>query len=247
MRNFSYKFEYQNLEITMSILLLNGPPFSPLFWEKVQERLSKYEQESICVNWIEHSGKFEKLMPFLLKTCKQNKCTQVVAHGLAVPLALELAQMKPELKITLSNGPTDHHRLFSLLSKLPKIVLHPSLSLPSLASSIAFRRLVINPYVMNRDTIALLSKDILDNPKTRQHIQEYLKELQNWKAPKNLTSQEISLIWGTEDFLFPTPKPDQTSFKASLQLIGGGAHFHPVERPWAMADQIIKNTMTQMS
>ena len=231
----------------MSILLLNGPPFSSLFWEKVQERLSKREQNSFCVNWIEYSGKIDKLMPFLLKTCKQNNCTQVVAHGLAVPLALELAQMKPELKITVSNGPTDHHRMFSLLSKLPKIALHPSLALPSLASSLAFRRLVINPYVMNRDTIALLSKDILDNPKIRKHIHEYWKELQNWKSPSNLTSQEISLIWGTEDILFPIPKPEQMSFKSSLQLIHGGAHFHPIERPWTIADQIIKNTMTQMS
>ena len=95
--------------------------------------------------------------------------------------------------------------------------------------------------------IATLSKDILDNSTTRKNIQEYFRDLQIWEQPKNLTGQEISLVWGDSDFLFPAPKNNLFSENSPVVLIPGGAHFHPIERPWAFADQIQKLTMTKMS
>lgn len=231
----------------MSILLLNGPPFSPKFWEKTQERLSKHGLQSTCINWIEHSGKIEKLEIFLLEKIKEHQYKTIVAHGLAVPLALQLASKTSNLHFILSNGPLSSSKMASLLSKIPAATLHPRIALPILSSSFAFRRLVINPYVMNRDTIATLSKDLLDDATTRKNIHQYFKDLQNWKQPKNLTGQEVSLIWGTSDFLYPPPKNNLFSPNSSPILIQGGAHFHPIERPWTIADQIQKLTMTKMS
>ena len=231
----------------MSILLLNGPPFSVLFWKKVQARLSQHGLSSISINWLEHSGKFEQLERFVLTNIKENNIKTIVAHGLAVPLALQLCSQTPDSHFILSNGPLDSHKITSLLQTVPSLFLHPRLALPFLASSLAFRRLVINPYVMNRDMIATLSKDILDNSTTRKNIQEYFRDLQIWEQPKNLTGQEISLVWGDSDFLFPAPKKNLFSENSPVVLIPGGAHFHPIERPWAFADQIQKLTMTKMS
>lgn len=231
----------------MSILLLNGPPFSPLFWERVQERLTKHGLESFTFNWLEHSGSFEYLVPILLEKMEALHCKMIVAHGFAVPLALQVASKTSGIHFILSNGPLDSHKLAPMLAKIPNLALHPRISLPFLGSSFAFRRLVINPYVMNRDMIARLSQNVLNNKKTRKNIATYFQELEHWKPEKNLTSQEISLIWGTSDFLFPPPKNNSFSQHRQPLLIEGGAHFHPVERPWAIADQIQKLSLTKMS
>ncbi len=231
----------------MSILLLNGPPFSPLFWKKVQGRLSEHGISSSSINWLEYSGSFEQLETFLQTRIEQTDINTVVAHGLAVPLALQLCSKTAGIHFILCNGPLDTHKITSLLRTVPSLFFHPRVSLPFLASSVAFRRLVINPYVMNRDMIATLSKEILDNSTTRKNIYKYFKELQVWKQPKNLTGQEVSLIWGDSDFLFPAPKENLFLKNSPPILIPGGAHFHPIERPWALADQIQKLTMTKMS
>ena len=231
----------------MSILLLNGPPFSPLFWDKVQDRLSEHNLKSASLNWIEQSGTMETLVPWIIQTIEREEHTTLVAHGLAVPLALEIASQKQNIHFILSNGPLDSHKLALFLSTIPRLSLHPKIALPILSSSLAFRRLVINPYVMNRDTIATLSNNVLNNRKVRGHIWKYFQDLRGWHRPKNLTGQEISLIWGTSDFLFPPPADLSLPNRVSYAAIEGGAHFHPIERPWAIADQIQKISMTKMS
>jgi pimeloyl-ACP methyl ester carboxylesterase len=50
-------------------------------------------------------------------------------------------------------------------------------------------------------------------------------------------------IWGEQDLLFPIEQLEAAQVKfpdfiKTIRQIDGGAHFHPIERPWSIADAI---------
>ena len=111
-----------------------------------------------------------------------------------------------------------------------------------MASSAAFRRLVINPYVMNRSTLDDLTKDLLADANYRKHVSKYLTSLENWtlRSPSNT---DVYGIWGDHDLLFPMTQIEGVraqfpTLSEQTVTIPGGAHFHPIERPWSIADSI---------
>lgn len=244
----------------MSILLLGGLPFSGSFWHKVQERLSHHDIESHTWTLCEQTGSLSEQVNSLRLFITKHQITTIVAHGLSIPLGFSVQQQEPNLRLVLSNGLITTKvgviqwilpQLMNIPCTLKRQLLRPSISIPALASSAAFRRLVINPYVMDKTTITELSTDLLSNTTYRDNVCAYLSSLEQWNTPSTLAG-ETHIVWGDHDPLFPV---EQLTFLPSQKLcsqhiIEGGAHFHPVERPWSIADvlaTIYQNSRTSMS
>ena len=235
----------------MSILLVAGIPFDGSFWTAVQYRLEEHKCESATWTLCEASGSLGEQIQNLKQILLERNIDTVVAHGLSVPVALEACHIVGNRTLIISNGlltPTVGiirwvlPRLQQLPCTLTRQLLRPTLSLPVLASSVAFRRLVINPYVMDRDTLTELTQEVLSNASYRKNVGAYVSSLADWKfrAPKDTS---VFAIWGDQDLLFPieqieSSQPQLQMPRHHIQRIEGGAHFHPIERPWSIADAI---------
>lgn len=232
----------------MSILLLQGIPFSNQFWEPIIQRL--HHHQLICHTWnyLEISGDLQELLQQMHQFCQQHNITTIVAHGFAVPLAWKYCEQYPMESLIVSNGYLHQQGLNQMLLKsfnhLPDLLkeqlLRPAIALPILASSAIFRRLVINPYVMNYDNIVLLCQEQLQQKSIRKNLCQYLQNLNNWSISTKIQSGRIQAIWGDVDPLFPIDQIPKINIHQSIELkiIEGAAHFHPIERPWALADRI---------
>ena len=242
----------------MSILLIAGLPFEESFWDAVQQRLTKQGHSSHTWVLCKNHGAINQQLDELRQFISDNSIDTIVAHGLSVPLAIETYKVSKCRRLILSNGFLTTKvglsqwilpRLLKIPCTVKRQFLRPSFLLPVLASSAAFRRLVINPYVMDRKTIDTFSKDLLSNTNYRKHVSTYLRELNSWSLPKNLDG-EIHAIWGDHDLLFPVEQLEFLSSIKNIQLqthlIEGGAHFHPIERPWSIADQIASVVKTDV-
>jgi len=241
----------------VSILLTAGIPFDGSFWTKVQHRLAEHNRESTTWTLCKESGSLGEQIQDLKTVLLEQNIDTVVAHGLSVPVAIEACHIVGNCKLIVSNGLLTPKvgfirwilpRLQQLPCTLTRQLLRPSLSLPILASSAAFRRLVINPYVMDRNTLTELTEEVLSNLNYRKNVGSYISSLENWKirAPAETS---VFAIWGDHDLLFPIEQLDATQhlFKIPnrhIHRIEGGAHFHPIERPWTIAD-IIQTILTE--
>ena len=67
----------------------------------------------------------------------------------------------------------------------------------------------------------------------RQELVQHFNELSRWTPSELPKTCKTVAIWGNEDPLFPVP---DHSVVRQVYEIDGGAHFHPFERPWAIAD-----------
>jgi pimeloyl-ACP methyl ester carboxylesterase len=173
--------------------------------------------------------------------------TVLVAHGLAVPAAIQAAQLTPVAGLVLSNGPVRPTRLTRVLTSMAGapfgVAIHafrPPVSTSVLASSLALRRLVVNPYVMDRDTVAALSDPLFADTDTRRAVRAYVSSLAELPDVRALRCPTL-LAWGDADPIFSA---GEASFvEAALPgsryaRIPGGQHLHPEERPWALADLV---------
>ena len=176
----------------------------------------------------------------------------IVAHGSAIPFVADIAknvlphQNHIQISFVLSNGPLLGVDIIQQsYTNLPKklqywLVISP-FSKRFLSSSLAFRRLVINPYVMNSDMIVALCSPIFSNHQKVQTCIDYVNKY-NDSFPVNIPSVFPTLLcWGTMDVRYPTT--GLTSFETQRNHmqrkdIEGGQHFHPIERPWAISDEI---------
>lgn len=118
-------------------------------------------------------------------------------------------------------------------------LFRPSIMENLLSSVFLFRRLVINPYVLDRDTIVLLCQENLANDVYRKNAALFLDNIQ--KISFSYTKNNVHCIWGEIDHLFPisqiqTQLPNVPA--ENFVSIDGAAYFHPIERPWAIADHI---------
>ena len=96
---------------------------------------------------------------------------------------------------------------------------------------------------MNHDTIVMVCKTALKNRQNRINFSEYIGFLKQNPQPKKSLAKQHVFIWGDQDFLYPNQVLDEaiTAFKNTLRIdIPGGRHLHPIERPWALADEIYK-------
>lgn len=232
-----------------SVLLYAGPPFGPDVFERVVQRLghgaarSVLDPEAPAHGWADRAA--------VIAEDLGRAPTVLVAHGLAVPAAVAAALHTPPAALVLSNGPLRRldpftRALAGLCATRPgaavarRSVLLPQAWLGWLASSAGLRRAVVNPYVMDHDTVAALCGPLVATPEGRAAVAAYLGSLRELPDPRALRCP-VLLLWGDADPLYPV---EEASFlEAALEgaehrSVPGGQHVHPEERPWEMADRL---------
>ena len=234
----------------MTIHLITSPPFGERFWTLVQQRMMHHGYEVSIHTPMEHHYSMEKMVEQLSLVITHND--SVVAHGLGVPLLLAFANAHRIKHAFISNGPLKNlDPLCSTFSKLPlsaqQLYLHPRISFRYFRSSLGMRRSVVNPYVMDEETVSTVCAP-LQNAATRKNMALYLVEIASFEPPYKIDAP-LTLIWGDHDLLYPISvcTEIQTRYPHSQRFdIEGGKIFHPIERPWAIAD-IIHNQLSTAS
>ncbi|MDP2309227.1 MAG: alpha/beta hydrolase [Pseudomonadota bacterium] len=177
--------------------------------------------------------------------------TVLVAHGLAVPAAVAAALLTPPVALVMSNGPLRRldpftRALAGLCATRPgggllqHSLLRPQPWLGWLASSAGLRRAVVNPYVMDRDTVAALCGPLVATKEGRAAVAAYLGSLRELPDPRALRCP-VLLLWGDADPLYPSEEAaflESALTGAQHRSVPGGQHVHPEERPWEMADRL---------
>lgn len=232
-----------SLRAQVRVICLAGPPFGGALMGRVAERLGGRAVGVLDPAHPDH-GWVERAEA-LAEAVRPGEV--VVAHGLAVPAAVRLATLVPVGGLVLSNGPlrpTGVTRALSLAGRRSGVALvsvfRPPISTAVLASSAGLRRLVVNPYVMDRDTVAALSEPLLGTPTGRRAVASYLASLATLPDPHALRCPTL-LAWGDADPIFGATEAaflEATLSGCRSVRIPGGQHLHPEERPWALADAV---------
>ncbi|MES2638643.1 MAG: alpha/beta hydrolase [Myxococcota bacterium] len=234
---------------TPSVLFYSGPPFGLELYEHVLERLGHGEAHSVIDSHASGHGWAERAQ--VIAEQLQRAPTVLVGHGLAVPAAIAAALMTPPAALVLSNGPVRRLDPFArALAGLcatrggaavaQRSVLLPRPWLGWLASSAGLRRAAVNPYVMDRDTVAALCGPLVASGAGRAAVASYLGSLRTLPDATALKCP-VLLLWGDADPLYPA---EEAAFlEAALpgaehRSVPGGQHVHPEERPWEMADRL---------
>ena len=228
---------------------LAGPPLGPQIYQGVIQRLGKGEALSVLSLGSSYKEAGASLAQRIQKAASP---VVLVAHGLALPVALEAARLAAPALLVLSNGPVT--RLDPLSQSLGGLatwpggaallaqsLFRPSLWLRYLASSAGLRRLVANPYVMDRDTVATLARPALIDYRARLALANYLGSLSVGLPEPGAIACPVRLIWGEEDSIYPASEADYLYSALSdcnWERIPGGQHLHPWERPWELADRL---------
>jgi pimeloyl-ACP methyl ester carboxylesterase len=227
------------------IVLISGPPFAAALWDMSASRLraSGHRVETRELFVPAPSSASAPDLADSLHAPPGPGPKVLVAHGLAVPVALHAAR-NGWTRLVLTNGPLRTRTLAALLlatwTRIPG-AWRPSPIQRFLASSAGLRRAVTNPYVMDRDTVVALSDPILRPPDCRAAVATYLRSLAHDPGQPPDPDIPVLLVWGDEDPLHSSGIADQfatTWADAKHVRIRGGQFVHPVERPWAVADNI---------
>ena len=237
----------------ISFILVTGPPFDAPLWAKVAARIESRNHVATMVPMLQSGdGSLESEANRLAHTVLGADTPVVlVAHGTAIPAALNASQKIPPSAMVMSNGPLHGLDLFTSgfvrWATLPKLLTENPFSTQALAklmpSSIGFRRLVVNPYVMDHDTTVTVCGPVFESPEWRNRMRNYLRSLSKdqWQAP-NLDRPTL-LAWGDSD---PLSRRNVSIFKEhhssniEYQAIPGGRYLHPIERPWELADRCVE-------
>ena len=222
-----------------------------IFWKDVQQRISTSPKHACSIHNISDIVTIDRwIEKFLISSDAKQHI--IVAHGSATPFVADIAQnILPHkdhvpISFVLSNGPLLGVDIIQQsYTKLPKMIQYLLVISPFskrfLSSSLAFRRLVINPYVMNSDMIVALCSPVFSNRQKTQNCIDYINKY-NDSFPIDIPHDFPTLLcWGTMDVRYPMTS--LTSFETQRNHIQrkdieGGQHFHPLERPWAIADEI---------
>lgn len=232
------------------ILFLAGPPVGAACFRQVIARLGQGRSIDVTDAAAPTDGWSERAE--VIADSLRRRPTILVAHGLAVPAAIGAALRAPPRALVLSNGPvTRLDPITAALGRLASLpggarvvaqgVLRPALWIPWLASSAGLRRAVVNPYVMDRDTVATLCEPLVASSAGRRSVASYLASL--WRGLPDARSIvcPTMLAWGDEDALYPAC--EACVLEASLPIVKhvavpGGRFLHPEERPWELADHL---------
>ncbi len=237
----------------LPVWLVAAPPMAPEMWGPVARRLEGHFQPQVLdlVDGEHGDSSVEALAQRLVQRLGPQPRGLLVAHGLAVPVAMAVGAAIPGLPLVLANGPIGSlHPLVASLSALSRrmgplvqAALHPRLSAPALASSLALRRAVRNPYVMDRDTVVAICVPSLCSPRRREATRQLLLSLPQALRSTAPIDGPALLVWGDEDRLHPPAMVDAARQRIPLlshHRVGGGRFLHPVEQPWDLADSIIE-------
>ena len=234
----------------LTIYLLAGPPFGPQFWDSCIQRLHFHGRRAEALNPFQYSCQLEELSQIV--STKLQKDDVLVAHGTALPIAIQASKLQQFRLTVLCNGPlVQADRFLQIFSSLPaaarRFLLSSPIAFPYLSSSLGLRRLVVNPYVMDHDTIVTVCSG----------LKKDTKELSNYVAYTNIFRKKLQadfsptmsylFLWGDQDFLYPkTPIQNLLSKLKNSTYIGipGGKNLYPIERPWAFADALHQQLKT---
>ncbi len=232
-----------------TLCLVAGPPASAGLWSHVVDRLQYRGLSARAVELFDPApddATVEGRARFLVASTRPEDV--LVAHGTAVPVVLAATEIRSPRALVLTNGalgaldPFTHS--LCRAARLPGFVrttLQPELWNRWLASSAGLRRTVVNPYVMDRDTVVALTQPYLATLEHRRAVARFFAQLPASVGEPVATACPTLLLWGDEDPLYPAHIADtarQWMPQAAVQMIPGGQHHHPVERPWAMADAV---------
>jgi len=233
------------------VLAISAPPFGCFLWEGVEERCTK---SGLIFHTIDCAG---TLLKDGSPETMANKVAQAVAeaqhpvlllaHGTGVPVAIMASHLTAPMGMVLSNGPmhSTHsaYRMLSWCSQWPKLLalgpLRPFFWHNWMGSSVGLRRLVVNPYVMDRDTTVALLAPAIRTPPLRKQTATFLKHLPKSVEQAPPIQAPTLLAWGDNDPLTKNVFVNSIANKSdwiSHISIAGGQHLHPIERPWALAD-----------
>lgn len=238
--------------VSLPLWFLTGPPLSEAIFRAVIARIGKGVAVPLLDSTSATDG-WEQCGEKLSARATQAGGVVLFAHGLSIPAAVAAAKMGGVRLLILSNGPITRldpvSQALSGLSGSPgaralvsRVLLHPTLWIPALASSLALRRTVVNPYVMDRDNVASLAEAGVATHDARLAVVAYLRSLRNLPDLTGLTCP-VWAIWGDADPLYPPSEADylDSTFGGSRHIaIPGGQHYHPEERPWELAGAVLE-------
>jgi len=235
----------------LSIWFIAGPPFDATLWSDSAQRLRDLGLHTKCYSLLRSgTGSLASEAQCLSSAIEATQDDVIlVGHGTALPLVLKVAQSGSLRGAVLTNGPIDHPDPFTqslcTVAKLPspigKVLFHPRILLRFLASSVGLRRTVVNPYVMEHDTVVAICGPIFADPEIRHRVQTYLKSIANLQEQHPKTSTPILICWGDEDWINNcnySSFVQRNEIQTTLKTVSGGRFLHPVERPWEIADII---------
>ncbi|MCK6503329.1 hypothetical protein L6R53_08020 [Myxococcota bacterium] len=233
-------------------LLLAGPPTSARMWDEVARRLGRHGPVEVrdLLDPVPSDPSVEGLAADLVAHLRAAaQPVTLVAHGLALPVALRAAVAVAGTRLVLCNGPVLHldpvtalgARAGAVPGLLDTLLLRPGLALPWLASSAGLRRAVRNPYVMDRDTVVAICGPTLATARHRRALRAYLQSLPAALRSTPVHDGPALLVWGDEDRLYPPACVDEARRvlpRLRHHRVAGGRWLHPVERPWELADVV---------
>jgi hypothetical protein len=243
-------------EGSCTIVLVSAFPFSGALFDEVARRLSARARVVIPeLHAGPDSGALSELVDRLVAVV--NACGQVdvvAAHGLAVPVLLAAAERLPTSQFAIANGPVSRLDVFSATlsalgrapggrTSLASTLLRPGAFVRWLASSAGLRRAVVNPYVMDTDTVERLVRPLLETSESRKKIAHFLASLRPTVDRFEPGDRQITAIWGDADVLFPCSEAEYVAngrYHGMHVTVPGGRFLFPEERPWELADALLK-------
>lgn len=236
----------------MPLWFLTGPPLSEAIFRAVVARIGKGDAIPLLDSSSPEDG-WQQRGEKLSVLAAAAGGVVLFAHGLAVPAAVAAAKAGGIRLLILSNGPITRldpvtQSLCRLAASpgaralLSRVLLHPTFWIPALASSLALRRTVVNPYVMDRDNVASLAEAGVATHADRLAVLSYLKSLRTLPELDGLPCP-VWAIWGDADLLYPASEADYLdSYVGGAHHIAipGGQHYHPEERPWELAGAVLE-------
>lgn len=234
------------------VLLIAGPPGSSALWSGVRARWGERLQ-SRALELFEPPPADPSVDGLARRVAEEiarsPRPLALVAHGSFVPVAMRAAALQAPARLVLCDGPVG--ALDPVLSGLcalcrtpqlaARTVLHPAFLARWLSSSLGLRRAVVNPYVMDRDTVVALLAPLVRTPESRLALAGFLRSLPEAVREPPTFSGDTMLVWGENDVLYPARFADEARRwlpRAHVVCIPGAQHMHPEERPWEMADKV---------
>lgn len=225
-------------------VLVTGPPASARMWEGVLRRMETRGRTARAVDLFDplpEDPTVDGLASGL--AARVRGAAVLVVHGSAVPVGMRVAAAGAVRRLVVTNGPVASLdpvlRAACALSRAGGAMLHPALSLPFLASSLGLRRTVVNPYVMDRDTVVAIAGPLVASASRRSAVARFLGSLPAAVEHPPEIGIPVLVAWGDADRLYPASHADSARrwFRDPHEaVIAGGRHHHPVERPWELAD-----------
>lgn len=227
---------------------LAGPPFGPSLFAAVRDRLGDGRLGEVVDDARPGDGWAARGAALAEAVTASPRPALLVAHGLALPAAIEAARQSGA-RLLVTNGPLT--RLDPVSAAVARVAglapgaiaagLRPSPWLAWLRSSAGLRRAVVNPYVMDRDTVAALCLSRVQTATARRATVAYLASLAAGLPDLAAPPSGTWLAWGDEDPLYPASEADflDARLGGGRRIdVPGGRWLHPVERPWAFADVV---------